>query len=120
MTHLADESSIGSVPQIDGSVFGWRIASHGFGSFEGVNVVFKNSHNFIFIEVRNPVKEGEEKPFGIAVEFFADAVDGDVIIDEFNFIFVAFKRVNQKLLLISSLRYFYPSNECIYPESKQM
>ena len=106
--HLWYEGSVGSIPHIYCSVLARLVASHGFGSFEGMYMILEYCHDFEFIEVGYPVEEGIEVSGGISVEGLAGWVDGNVIIGKFDFVPVGLKGTDHELFLVPEYHQTYP------------
>jgi len=70
-THLGDQGSICTISHIDRSVLFWSVSDQRFGTLEGVNMVLKNCHYFVFVEVGNPMKQGIEITGRISIESLA-------------------------------------------------
>ena len=71
VAHLRNQSAVGTVTYVDSSILLGGVANQRFGTFEGMHVVLEGSHNFVLVEVGNPVEEGKEISRGIAVKGFA-------------------------------------------------
>jgi hypothetical protein len=117
ITHLAYYCSKCSITHVNSSVFFWGIAHQWFCTLKGVDVVFKNSHHFILIEVRHPMEKSIEVPGWITVEGLADGVNGNVVANKFKLILIVLEGINHEVFLIPILCYLYPSKWWIYPES---
>lgn len=72
VTHLSDYGSKSSVSNIHSSIFFGSITDKRFSALKSMYVVLEDSHNFIFIEVRNPVEKSIEITCWISVESLAN------------------------------------------------
>ena len=78
-----------------------------------MHVILEDCHNFVFIEVGNPVEESVEISGGVSVEGLAGGIDGHVVVGKFDFMFILFESTYHELFLISTFQQNYPSNECM-------
>ena len=68
-----------------------------------MNVILKDSHHLVLIEVWDPVEQGVEVPLIVSVETLAAGVDRHMIMDEFCFLGGHLQKVNQEVFLPSKL-----------------
>ena len=54
---LRSYGSVSPISSIDRPVLVRSVANHGFGTFEGMHMVLKDCHNFVLIEVGDPVEQ---------------------------------------------------------------
>ena len=66
-----------------------------------MNMIFKRCHHMIFVKLWYPMNNWRQLTGWISVKSFTNTVDWNMIIDELYFIFIGFKRVNHKLLLVA-------------------
>lgn len=81
-------------------------------------MVFENCHHFILIEVRYPVEKSIQIASRILVKSLTGRIYRHVVIDEFDFIEILFPLIYHEAFLVTELIVKYPSNRCIYPESR--
>lgn len=99
LTEKSQNCSISSVSHIHCPVLGKLAALYGFGSFEGMNMIFKDCHYFVFIEKWDPMEQSIQEPFWIFVKSLADTIDRDMVVDKFNLIFACLECLPHELLL---------------------
>lgn len=101
MAHFRNNSSICTVSSVNSTVLFGLIADHRLGSFEGVHMILKSSHNFVLIEVRHPMEEGIQVSCGISVKGFTNRVNRNVIVHKFYLRFVLFEGLDHKIFLVA-------------------
>jgi hypothetical protein len=72
ITHLTYYCSKCSIPDVNCSIFFGGIADQWFCTLKGMDMVLKNSHHFILVKVRNPMKESIKISGWITVKGLAD------------------------------------------------
>jgi len=72
MAHLRNQSTICTVTYIDRSILFGSVADQRFGTFKWVYMVLEGSHNFVLIEIGNPVEEGKEISGRITIKGLTD------------------------------------------------
>ena len=106
-THFWNNCSICTISHINSTILSWIASDQRFGSFEGMNVVFKGRHHVIFVELRNPMEKSVQETSWISIECFTYTVNWHMVVDELYFILVGFKRVNHEFLLVSKIAKFF-------------
>lgn len=103
VAELGGNSTKGTITQIYSPVFSGNTAFQGFSSLEWMNVVLVNSHNFVHVEIWNPMEEPIDKCLWIDIEIFTTTVHRDVIVCKLDFIFRSFEGIDHELFLESAL-----------------
>lgn len=63
-------------------------------------MVLENTHDFVFVEVGNPMEESIEISGRITVKCFTSRVDRDMIVDELYLVTIVLERLDHVVFLI--------------------
>ena len=72
-------------------------------------MVFEGSHDFVFVEIGDPVEESIQVASRISVEGLAGRINGNVIVDKLYFISILLKSIYHEVFLVPTSVYSYPS-----------
>jgi hypothetical protein len=75
-------------------------------------VILKDSHDFVFIEVRYPMEQPIDERLRVHIKVLAAAIHRDVIVSEAGFITVHLQTINQESLLHPTIINVYTRGMC--------